>query len=139
MLARADIEHARLLVVTAPEPFRARRIVEVARAANPTIAVAVRTHSAAEQAFFEHYLTTAGARGRAVYSEREAALSMAHFALEVLGSAPDDADRVIAALRGQPTGPTETFRTLATQEYQAFLKSEGTGEPRAPDTEHAES
>ncbi len=142
VLERADIAHARLLVVTAPEPFRARRIVEVARAANPGIAVAVRTHSAAEQAFFEHYLATAEARGRAVYSEREAALSMAHFALDVLGNSPDDADRVIAALRGQPTGPTETFKSLPTEEYQAFLKSGksgGAGEPRLPEAERSDS
>lgn len=127
VLDRADIAHARLLVVTAPEPFRARRIVEVAREANPAIAVAVRTHSAAEQAFFERTLAAPGVPGRAVYSEREAALSMAQFALEVLGSSPADADRVIDALRGQPTRPTETFSALATQEYEAFLRSGGAG------------
>ena len=71
VLERAGIANARLLVVTAPEPFRARRIVEVARESNPAIVVAVRTHSAAEQAYFEEYLALPGVRGRAVYSERE--------------------------------------------------------------------
>ena len=123
VLERAGIASARLLVVTAPEPFRARRIVEVARHANPQIAVAVRTHSAAEQSYFEEYLSTPGAAGRAVYSEREAALSMAHYALLTLGSTPDDADLVIASLRGQRTAPTETFSALPTQEYQALARS----------------
>jgi CPA2 family monovalent cation:H+ antiporter-2 len=122
VLERAGIANARLLVVTAPEPFRARRIVEVARGANPAIAVAVRTHSAAEQAYFEEYLAAPGVAGRAIYSEREAALSMAHYALLTLGSSPDEADLVIASLRGLPTAPTETFKSLPTHEYEAFAR-----------------
>ena len=137
VLERADIGTARLLVVTAPEPFRARRIVEVAREANPSITVAVRTHSAAEQAFFEEYLSAPGVRGRAVYSEREAALSMAHFALLTLGSSPDDADFVISSLRGLPTSPTETFKSLPTQEYQALARMSRPSQamPRLPEHE----
>ena len=122
VLERAGIANARLLVVTAPEPFRARRIVEVARESNPAIVVAVRTHSAAEQAYFEEFLASPGVRGRAVYSEREAALSMAQYALLTLGSTPDEADLVIAAMRGLPTGPTETFKSLPTLEYQALAR-----------------
>ncbi|HYW50554.1 MAG TPA: cation:proton antiporter, partial [Gemmatimonadaceae bacterium] len=38
VLQRAGIEHARLIVVTAPEPIRARRAVEIARSLNPDIA-----------------------------------------------------------------------------------------------------
>lgn len=124
VLARAGIAGASLLVVTAPEPFRARRIVQVARAANPFLAVAVRTHSAAEQAFFEEYLGSRGA-GRAVYAEREAALSLAHYALTVLGRSDDEADWVVASLRGQPTRPTETFNALATQEFRALVRPNG--------------
>ncbi len=126
VLERADVASARLLVVTAPEPFRARRIVEVARDANPAIAVAVRTHSAAEQAFFEQYLAAPGAGGRAVYSEREAALSLAHYALQTLGSTDDEADVVIQAMRGVSTTPTEMFTSLSTQEYQSLTR---TGRP----------
>ena len=122
VLERADVSSARLLVVTAPEPFRARRIVEVAREANPAIAVAVRTHSAAEQAYFEQYLAAPGAGGRAVYSEREAALSLAHYALQTLGSTDDEADVVIDAMRGVGTSPTEMFTSLPTQEYEALAR-----------------
>jgi CPA2 family monovalent cation:H+ antiporter-2 len=127
VLERAGIAGAQLLVVTAPEPFRARRIVEVARAANPGIAIAVRTHSAAEQAFFEQYLAAPGSTGRAVYSEREAALSLAHFALLTLGNSDEEADQLVAAIRGQPTRPTETFKTLPTQEYQALTRTAARG------------
>ena len=108
VLERARIGTARLLVVTAPEPFRARRIVEVARAANPPITVAVRTHSAGQQAFFESFLTAAHAKGRAVYTEREAALSLAHYSLIALGSSDDEADAVIDSIR--TTNYTSTHR-----------------------------
>jgi CPA2 family monovalent cation:H+ antiporter-2 len=123
VLERAGIRGARLVVITAPEPFRARRIVEVARAANPHIAVAVRTHSAAEQAFFEELLSEPGAIGRAVYAEREAALSLAHFALVAIGRPDDEADNVIEVLRGHATAPTETFKSLATREYKALVNT----------------
>jgi CPA2 family monovalent cation:H+ antiporter-2 len=119
VLERAGVRHARLLVVTAPEPFRARQIVEQARAANPGIAVAVRTHSAAEQQFFEEHLSTSAATGRAVYAEREAALSLAHYALVTMGETDDQADAVLARMRGELTAPTETFAALMTREQSS--------------------
>jgi CPA2 family monovalent cation:H+ antiporter-2 len=126
VLERAGIATARLLVVTAPEPFRARRIVEVAREASPRLTVAVRTHSAAEQGFFERYLGDEEGGGRAVYAEREAALSLAHYALRTLGSSDDEADGVVSALREGATAPTEMFRSLPTMEYQALTRSQET-------------
>ena len=113
VLERAGIAHARLIVITAPEPFRARRVAEVARSANAHIAVAVRTHSAVEQKYFEDHLSRPGAPGRAVYAEREAALSLAHYSLLTLGRTDDQADAVIAVLRGEATAPTETFKSIA--------------------------
>ncbi|HEY9229572.1 MAG TPA: NAD-binding protein, partial [Gemmatimonadaceae bacterium] len=120
VLERAGIRTARLVVITAPEPFRARRIVDVAREANPHIVVAVRTHSAAEQAYFEKRLSAPDARGRSVYAEREAALGLAHYALMALGRSDDEADIIVAQLRGEATAPTETFKSLATREFQAL-------------------
>jgi monovalent cation:H+ antiporter-2, CPA2 family len=124
---RAGVEHARLIVVTAPEPIRARRTVEVARELNPQIAIAVRTHSAAEQAFFEEIVHMPGATGRAIYAEREAALSLAHFALQTLGRTDDEADLVIDAMRNTRIAPTETFAALHTREFRAMM---------APDPNH---
>ena len=129
VLQRAGIAHARLVVVTAPEPIRARRAVEVARELNPQIAVGVRTHSAVEQAFFEDLLHTPGTTGRAVYAEREAALSLAHFTLQALGRSDDEADIVIEGMRSHATRPTETFAALATREFKAMM---------APDPNHPE-
>ena len=117
VLDRAGILTARLLVVTAPEPIRSRRIIEVAREMNPGITVAVRTHSATEQAFFEETLAGSGAAGLAVYAEREAALSLAHYALRAYGRSDDEADSVVGALRQQPTRPTEMFRVMGTREF----------------------
>jgi len=108
-------------VVTAPEPIRARRIVEVARELNPRIAVAVGTHSAAEQAYFEGLLHAPGAHGRAIYAEREAALSLAHSTLVTLGRSDDDSDQIIDSLRNATTRPTEMYQTLPTREYRAII------------------
>jgi CPA2 family monovalent cation:H+ antiporter-2 len=77
-LARPD--RARLIIVTAPDPFQARAIVEQARRLNPSISSVVRTHSEEERA----YLERAGV-GLAVMGERELARTMARYALEALG------------------------------------------------------
>jgi CPA2 family monovalent cation:H+ antiporter-2 len=109
VLERAHVRNAKLLVVTAPEPVRARRIVEVAREANPHITIAIRTHSANEQAFLDHLLATAiDSTGRAVYTEREAALSLAHYSLVALGRSDDEADFLIDSMRS--TNYTSTYR-----------------------------
>ncbi len=127
VLERAGIEHARLVVVTAPEPIRARRAVEVARDLNPQIAVAVRTHSAAELAFFEEFVHAQGGIGRAIYAARAAALSLAHFTLLTLGRSDDEADLVIDAMRSDKIAPTETFAAVHTREFRAMM---------APDPNH---
>jgi CPA2 family monovalent cation:H+ antiporter-2 len=121
VLQRAGVAGARLIVVTAPEPIRARRIVEVARRLNPRIAVAVRTHSATEQAFFEEVLDAPGVHGRAVYAEREVALSLAHYTRVALGRSDDEADALIDAMRGRATMPTETFAAMRTREFRAAM------------------
>jgi monovalent cation:H+ antiporter-2, CPA2 family len=121
VLQRAGVAGARLIVVTAPEPIRARRVVEVARQLNPRIAVAVRTHSATEQAFFEEVLQAPGVHGRAVYAEREVALSLAHYTLVALGRSDDEADALIDAMRGRATMPTETFAAMKTREFRAAM------------------
>lgn len=127
VLIRAGVEHARLVVMTTPEPIRARRAVEIARALNPAIAVGVRTHSAAEQAFFEEFVHAADGSGRAIYAEREAALSLAHYALQTLGRTDDEADLVIDSMRNAKIRPTETFPALHTREFRAMM---------APDPHH---
>jgi CPA2 family monovalent cation:H+ antiporter-2 len=98
VLVRAGVDHARLIVITAPDPLRARRIAEIARMRNPTIAIAVRTHSAREQAFFEQSFAETSS-GRAVYAEREVAIGLARYTLRVVGQTEEAADQVESLLR----------------------------------------
>jgi CPA2 family monovalent cation:H+ antiporter-2 len=72
-------ERARLIIVTAPDPFQARAVVDQARRLNPSIASVVRTHSEEERA----YLERAGI-SMAVMGERELARTMARYAMDVL-------------------------------------------------------
>lgn len=81
MLAQVNVRDARLLVVTAPEPFTARAIIVEARKANPGIDIVVRTHSDEERAYLEGMQV-----GQAVMGERELARAMADYALESCGT-----------------------------------------------------
>ena len=97
ILEHAAVGSARLLVVAAPNPFEARRIIALARGMNSGIDVVVRTHTAAEQV----YLDGLGV-GRAFMGERELALSMARYALRTLGCPDDEADRIVEGVRESP-------------------------------------
>ena len=81
VLELAHPERARLIIVTAPDPFQARAVVDQARRMQPGIASVVRTHSEEERA----YLQKAGV-GLAVMGERELARTMARYALESVGA-----------------------------------------------------
>jgi CPA2 family monovalent cation:H+ antiporter-2 len=76
VLDQAAIGRARLLVVTAPDPFKARAIISAARRANPAIDTVVRTHSDDERTYLERLNV-----GLAVMGEREMAQAMARYAL----------------------------------------------------------
>jgi monovalent cation:H+ antiporter-2, CPA2 family len=83
VVALARPERARMIIVTAPDPFQARAILEQTRRSSPAIVTVVRTHSEEERA----YLERAGA-DLAVVGERELARTMARYALEVAASPP---------------------------------------------------
>jgi CPA2 family monovalent cation:H+ antiporter-2 len=78
VLELAHPERARLIIVTAPDPFQARAVVDQARRTNRSIATVVRTHSEEERV----YLERAGV-DMVVMGERELARTMARSALEV--------------------------------------------------------
>jgi CPA2 family monovalent cation:H+ antiporter-2 len=102
VLQAARPDRARLVLVTTPDPFQARAIVELARQANPAIAVVVRTHTDEERA----YLQEKGVE-LAVMGERELARAMAGYALAVCGLAPrasSAADDLATASKACPTG-----------------------------------
>ncbi|MGH7677542.1 MAG: YbaL family putative K(+) efflux transporter [Gemmatimonadaceae bacterium] len=94
ILDHVHLETARLLVVASPDPYQARRVVEVARGINPGIEIAARTHGEGSEAYLKE-------RGvdRTFMGERELGLSMAHHALMRMGRSDDEADDTIEAMR----------------------------------------
>lgn len=91
---QAGVRHARLLIVTTPDPFQARTIVSVATRECPNLVTVVRTHSEAESRYLRQLQV-----GRVVMGEKELAFGMAHFALMAMGRTDDDADRAVEELR----------------------------------------
>jgi CPA2 family monovalent cation:H+ antiporter-2 len=81
ILEAAHINTARLLVIALPDSYQARRVLELARQANPAIEAVVRTHSDAE---FD-YLTRNGA-AYVVMGEREVARAMVDYVLRRLSA-----------------------------------------------------
>ncbi|EWY41166.1 sodium:proton antiporter [Skermanella stibiiresistens SB22] len=94
ILATANLEGARRLIVTVPEAFEAGQVVEQARRANPTLEIVARAHT---DAAVEH-LTSLGAT-LAVMGEREIALRMLERIKE------DDAAEIVAAGIVEPAIP----------------------------------
>ena len=82
---RAGVAARALIVVTAPEPIRARRIVEVARELNPASPSRCERTARPSRRTSRTCCTRRASLGRAVYAEREVALSLAHFALLAVG------------------------------------------------------
>ena len=95
MLEAAHVSRARLLIVTLPLAWEARRVVELARAANPDIEVAVRAHHDAEV----EWLNAQDSTGLAVMGEREVALGIADFAMQRMGVAASTAQATVDVLR----------------------------------------
>jgi CPA2 family monovalent cation:H+ antiporter-2 len=83
VLESAGIGRARLLIVTAPDPFKARAVITAAREINPVIDTVVRTHTDDERAYLERLEV-----GMAVMGERELAEAMARYAVRSYGLVP---------------------------------------------------
>jgi monovalent cation:H+ antiporter-2, CPA2 family len=94
ILEHAHTDTARVLIVTAPEPFHARQVITLARRLNPEIDTVVRTHTSADQAYLERLGV-----GLAVMGERELAFGMTRYALRGLGVAADEAETSLQAMR----------------------------------------
>jgi len=62
--------------VTAPDPFQARAVIDLARKIHPGIDIVVRTHSDAEREYLESLNV-----GKAVMGESELGEAMARYAL----------------------------------------------------------
>ena len=77
VLIQAHIARARVLVIAVPDPFHARRMLEIARMVNPGVETVVRTHSDEEAELLEKENA-----GKVFMGEHELALSMAGYVLE---------------------------------------------------------
>jgi CPA2 family monovalent cation:H+ antiporter-2 len=91
----ARIAQAGPLIVPLPLAWKARRVVELARAAYPRIKVAVRAHQDSEVG----WLHDQDSAGLAVMGEREVALGIADFAMQRMGVAASTAQATIDVLR----------------------------------------
>ena len=101
ILAAADIAQARLLVVASPDAHQARRLVAIARQANPGIDTLVRTHSDVER----RHLEDEGV-GLVLMAERELAFGMTLYALRSLGVSEGEARVFVDTSRAGSRGDT---------------------------------
>jgi CPA2 family monovalent cation:H+ antiporter-2 len=99
VLEAAHADSARLLVSASPDGLQTRRILDLARKANPSIDTVVRTHSEAELAYLERQGV-----GMAVLGERELAVSMMGYTLRSLGLSDDEAREVVLSFRTSNDG-----------------------------------
>jgi len=82
VLIQAHIARARVLVIAVPDPFPARRMIEIARMVNPGVETVVRTHSDEEGALLKKE-----SADKVFLGEHELALSMAGYVLGRLAEA----------------------------------------------------
>jgi monovalent cation:H+ antiporter-2, CPA2 family len=94
VLHAAHPERAKLLVVAIPDRFYARRIIDLARASNPSIDTVVRTHTDEEAEWLKRREV-----GLVIMSERETALGMAEYALRKFVADPEAARSTLEELR----------------------------------------
>ena len=99
VLEAAHVDRARLIVIATPEGFQTRRIIELARRANPRIDTAVRTHSEGELAHLERQGV-----GVAIMGARELALGLLDYALRTLGVPEDKARLIVQGVRTSGEG-----------------------------------
>ena len=99
VLDAAGVRQARLLIVAIPQGFQKRRIIELAREANPDIDTAARTYRASEVA----YLKAQGV-GLAIMGEREVGFGLLQYALCSLGLANESAAAIVLRARALGQG-----------------------------------
>ena len=99
VLEAAGVDHAKLLILAIPQGFQKRRIIELARASNPHIETAVRTHRASEVA----RLKDQGV-GLAIMGRREVAFGLLRYAFSRFGLSDEKAQAIVQAARGSGEG-----------------------------------
>ncbi len=101
ILKHADLQAARLLVVTIRDPLAVRRIVDYAKEVSPGLDIVVRTTTEAERAFL-----SARGVGEAVLGEWEVGLELTRRALHRFGVSSQEAGMIIQGLRSRGAAST---------------------------------
>jgi CPA2 family monovalent cation:H+ antiporter-2 len=91
VLETACADRALLLIIATPDTFRARRVLELARAANPAVDAVIRTHTDEELARLREQQA-----GYVVMGERELARTMLHHVLRRFGVPPERVRLLVA-------------------------------------------
>ncbi len=99
VLEAAGVHHAKLLILAIPQGFQKRRMIEIARTANPHIATAVRTHRASEVAYFKDQGV-----GLAIMGRREVAFGLLRYALSHFGLADEGVQAIVQTARASGEG-----------------------------------
>jgi len=94
LLGLAGLERASLLVIAVPERSVARRVVQLARAENPSLVILARSHEESER----QYLESIGA-DEALFGELELAIEMTRYALRGTGLDPLEVDAYVDDVR----------------------------------------
>ena len=90
ILESAGVAEAGMLIIATPDSYRARAVLEQARAANPHIDIVVRTHSDEELTHLRGQNL-----GYVVMGERELARTMLHYVLRKFGVPPERARMLV--------------------------------------------
>ena len=102
VLPTAHAGDARLIVVATPAGYETERVIQLARAINPRIDIAVRCHSDAELVSAQRL----GA-GLAITGERELAFGLTDYALRCVGLPEEAARAAVANLRRWGDDPSQ--------------------------------
>jgi CPA2 family monovalent cation:H+ antiporter-2 len=98
-LARADLEHANVVIVALPETISLRLVVHFIRHAHPRLPIIARARTVAEREFLQDEGVA-----EIVVAETEVALEMARYTLGRLGVSAAETAAIVRGLRRRATG-----------------------------------
>jgi CPA2 family monovalent cation:H+ antiporter-2 len=98
-LARADLEHANVVIVALPETISLRLVVHFIRHSYPRLPIIARARTTAEREFLQDEGVA-----EIVVAETEVALEMARYTLGRLGVSSAETQAIVRGLRRRATG-----------------------------------
>jgi CPA2 family monovalent cation:H+ antiporter-2 len=98
-LARADLAHAQVVIVTLPDSLAIQQVVHFVRRSHPRLPIVARARTATEREVLEREGV-----GEIVVAETEVALEMARYTLGRLGVSGAETQAIISGLRRRSSG-----------------------------------